>query len=229
MPLPHFGNRGTVNVTSDQFYDKANGISLKTHRRFYSIWYGMVLRCTDPRNEAYHRYGERGIMFCPEWASFPGFLSWAIRSDYGEDLTLDRIDNNGNYCPGNCKWQTRKEQSRNTKRNVLVTAWGETKALSAWVEDPRCTVDYRTARYRIKVKRVTPEIALGVNCMITHNAILVTGWGETKSVAEWARDPRCRISPTGLLQRIKAGEPLETAMVRGPQSGKSRLSLGLIV
>lgn len=77
----------------------------------YTSWDGMIQRCTNPNNVNYHRYGGRGIRVCKEWFAFDSFLA-----DMGErpkDKSIDRIDNDGNYEPSNCKWSTRKEQAQN--------------------------------------------------------------------------------------------------------------------
>ena len=99
-------------------------------------WYAMRSRCSDPRNSNWDNYGGRGIFVCDEWRSFETFFRWAIDNQFEPGLTLDRINNHGPYPPWNCRWVTQKEQCRNFRRNVLVTAWGETKCLAAWAEDP---------------------------------------------------------------------------------------------
>ena len=81
--------------------------------RLYQIWADMKTRCDNPNNAFYHRYGERGISYLPEWKDFMAFYEWAMHSGYNDNLTIDRIDNNGDYCPDNCKWSTQKEQSQN--------------------------------------------------------------------------------------------------------------------
>lgn len=95
-----------------------------THRmsntRLHSIWKSMRTRCNNPNAKYYKNYGGRGISICSEWEDFMNFYLWAINNGYSEELTLDRINVNGNYEPSNCRWLSRKEQCRNKRYNVKV-------------------------------------------------------------------------------------------------------------
>lgn len=100
--------------------------------RTYRSWKAMRERCHNPSGTHYHHYGGRGITVCEQWKDFSAFLA-----DMGEcpaGLTIDRIDGNGNYEPGNCRWATATQQSRNTNRNHYVTINGVTRCLSEWAE-----------------------------------------------------------------------------------------------
>ncbi len=107
----------------------------------------MKQRCLNPNSEAYKHYGGRGITICEEWKNnFYAFVGWAFNNGYSEELTLDRIDNNGNYCPDNCRWATRLEQAQNQRTNVVLTLNGETHTISEWSRItgiPRTTIQNR--------------------------------------------------------------------------------------
>ena len=93
----------------------------------------MVQRCTNPNDEAYHNYGARGISVCDRWLDFANFLE-----DMGESpprLTIDRIDNNRGYEPGNCRWATYKEQMNNVRYNRIIEFDGKTLTLQQWSEE----------------------------------------------------------------------------------------------
>ena len=102
--------------------------------RLYNIWSNMIQRTTNPKHPSYAIYGARGITVCDEWRDCASFLAWAKSSGYDDGLTLDRVDNDGNYCPENCRWVTRKVQQRNRRVNRLLTYKGETKCVAEWAE-----------------------------------------------------------------------------------------------
>lgn len=99
--------------------------------RLYQEWRDMVRRCkTD------HHYKGKGISVCSEWVdNVTAFCKWAIANGYSDNLELDRIDNDGNYEPSNCRWVTRKEQMNNYSRNVLIAYNGKVQTISQWADE----------------------------------------------------------------------------------------------
>jgi len=102
------------------------------HTRLYSIWKGMLRRCRNKNALCYVYYGGRGIKVCDEWLAFIGFRCWAINNGYDDSLTLDRIDNDGNYEPNNCRWATKMEQANNSRNNRFITYGGKTFSVAEW-------------------------------------------------------------------------------------------------
>lgn len=116
--------------------------------RLYSEWEAMKARCLNPHNKYYFNYGGRGIKVCDEWINFVPFKEWAENNGYTDDLTLDRIDSNGMYCPDNCRWASRKEQANNTRRNIYLEYGGKRMTISEWAD---CIgISYDTLRWRLR-------------------------------------------------------------------------------
>lgn len=101
--------------------------------REYMIWAGMKSRCSDVNHSGYKYYGARGVTVCPRWNNFVEFFSDMGTCPTGH--TLDRINNDGNYEPGNCRWATLKEQANNKRNNRLLTYNGITKTLPQWCDE----------------------------------------------------------------------------------------------
>jgi hypothetical protein len=119
--------------------------------RLHAIWSGMITRCSNSKQISYRSYGGRGIKVCENWKDFNNFKNWAIANGYQSNLTLDRIDVNGDYCPENCRWANRIQQTIN-KRNTqhtYIEAFGETKHIIEWAHDERCKVSKTCLEYRI--------------------------------------------------------------------------------
>ena len=117
--------------------------------RLYGIWLQIKNRCFNSNTGRYKDYGGRGITMCDEWKdNFQTFYDWSMSHGYSDDLTIDRIDNNGNYEPSNCRWVTVKEQNRN-KRNVkFITYGGKTQTIPEWTKELH--LGKETIRERLK-------------------------------------------------------------------------------
>ena len=103
------------------------------NNREYRIWQNIKRRCYYQKHNRFKYYGARGITMCEEWKNnFKSFLNWSLANGYRDDLTIDRIDNNGNYEPSNCRWVTYKEQCNNTSRNKYITFNGKTMTMAQW-------------------------------------------------------------------------------------------------
>lgn len=121
----------------------------RKNTRLYSIYRNMLSRCYNKNTSHYLRYGGRGIKVCDEWLSdFKNFYNWSINNGYSNDLTIDRRNNDLDYCPDNCRWVSIKTQCRNTSRNHMVTINNETKTLIEWSEI--YNINYKTLRDRLK-------------------------------------------------------------------------------
>ena len=106
-----------------------------SHTRIDNIYKSMISRCYCKRNNRYARYGKRGVRVCDEWLNDKNaFFEWAFSNGYAEDLTIDRIDVNGNYEPSNCRWVTQKEQQNNRSNNRVIEFNGECHTLGEWSE-----------------------------------------------------------------------------------------------
>lgn len=111
-----------------------NGLA-SAEKRLYGIWCGMIQRCENPMRDSYANYGGRGIEVCDEWHDFANFVDWSRSNGYASNLTIDRIDNDEGYRPGNCRWADLRTQARNKRSNVNLSVLGETKTAKEWAEE----------------------------------------------------------------------------------------------
>jgi len=111
----------------------------------YTTWEHMKGRCNNPNDDRYKDYGGRGIKVCKRWNRFEGFLEDMGKRPKG--MTIDRVDNDGDYEKKNCIWTTPSEQSRNTRANRMIKYRGEVRCLMSWAEN--LGINYDTLRKRI--------------------------------------------------------------------------------
>lgn len=128
----------------------ANTTHGKSRSRIYRAYSNMITRCYNHNYKCYASYGGRGIRVCDEWRlNAKSFIDWAIANGYREDLTLDRIDVNGDYCPENCRWATMKEQQNNRTNNAIYQYNGESKTLAEWAD----ALGIKYNRLQMSIKR----------------------------------------------------------------------------
>ena len=124
----------------------------ETKTRIFKIWSAMKERCYRKAHSHYKDYGGRGIIVCNEWIDdFIAFRDWSLKNGYTDNLTLDRIDVNGNYEPSNCRWVTQEEQANNRRNNKFVVYKGEKYTLAQFARKfniPQSTVSFRNKRDR---------------------------------------------------------------------------------
>ena len=172
--------------------------------RLYSIWHSMRSRCYYNKHNKYAYYGGRGITICKQWNDFKNFYKWAMNNGYKKNLSIDRLNNNKNYKPSNCKWSTQKEQSRNTTRNINITYKGKTQCLLDWSNE--FNINRSTLKKRLgngwtieEALKLPPKVQRGP---IKFNNIL-------KSLGEWSRV--VGIDYNVLVYRINSGWPVNKA------------------
>ena len=103
--------------------------------RLYRIWKAMRCRCRNPHFKEYYRYGGRGISICEEWDDYAVFQNWAYANGYKDNLTIDRINNDGDYCSENCRWITLKEQQKTRSTCRMIEYKGRTQNMTAWANE----------------------------------------------------------------------------------------------
>ena len=116
--------------------------------RLYGIWKAMRKRCRNPNDKEYPNYGGRGIAVCNAWGDYKVFRTWALTNGYADHLTIDRINNDGDYTPKNCRWATLSEQSKNKRTNVNVEFDGVILSIQEWSR--RTGILSATITWRIK-------------------------------------------------------------------------------
>jgi hypothetical protein len=137
------GNTKSCGCLNKEESSKYNTIHGKSNDRIYSIWKGIKFRCSYLKN-----YGGRGIKVCDEWLhNFQVFYDWALSNGYADNLSIDRIDNEGNYEPTNCRWATYRQQANNTRTNRFIIHNGETNTIAEWSR--KTDINYSTLRNRI--------------------------------------------------------------------------------
>jgi hypothetical protein len=154
-PNDHFRGRGCPECGKEKL-SELKTVHGQTLTKEYRIWTHMKTRCYNQNQKYYNRYGGRGIAVCDRWLnSFENFL--ADMGECPEGCSIDRIDNDKNYCPENCRWATSTQQNNNKSNTVLLTIYGKTMSLNDWCRDTG--QNHKTVRTRLKAGW-TPEEAI---------------------------------------------------------------------
>lgn len=195
----------------------------------YDVYKHIISRCYNEKDKVFKNYGGRNIEVWEEWKNdFVGFYDWCIANGYKEGLSVERLDNDGNYAPYNCKLATVAEQSRNKRSTRNYIAFGETKCLFDWAQDERCLVGMWTLRGRAdnpiwdgrfeEAMTTPPEDRKAISSR-SKRLINITAFGETKCISDWHKDSRCVVGLDGLRDRIKNGwhgeKAISTPLVKG--------------
>lgn len=142
------------------------------YNRLNDIFRNIKRRCYNPNNKQFKDYGGRGVKLCKEWADsemvnlgkrgrvskgWLAFQEWSLNNGYSDNLTIDRIDNNKDYSPANCRWVSRKIQQNNKRNNRYITYRGKKQTLAQWCEELQ--LNYSTTYYRLSVMHLSVEEA----------------------------------------------------------------------
>lgn len=167
---------------------------LKTHGhsydRIYSTWQGIKQRCLNTKCQAYDLYGGRGITICDSWLSFENFYDWALKNGYADNLSIDRINVNGNYEPSNCRWANCETQNYNKRDTRRVEICGEKKTLLQISREygiPLTLVRSRYIRYAKGKCSVEQLIQKEPIYNPGKNALMITIDGVTKNCTGWEK------------------------------------------
>ena len=164
------------------------------HSRLSIIYANMKQRCYNPNTKQFKNYGGRGITICEEWndkawsgtkhlsKGYVAFRDWALTHGYADNLTIDRIDVNGNYEPSNCRWITRTDQSYNKRTNNIITYKGKTQTVTEWLNELNIS---RHAFYDRLIKGKTVEEALQE---IKYSARMIEYKGKVQSMKQWFKE-----------------------------------------
>lgn len=171
------------------------------------MWHNMNNRCTNENRVDYKYYGGKGVKVCEEWSEFNVFMEWGIANGFKENLTIDRIDSNGDYEPSNCRFVTIDEQQRNKSNNVNLTYQGKTQTLSEWSRE--YGIHERTLSSRLELG-YTVSAALNKKSGQNQFSPMYKYKGQEKSLTQWANE--YNIPKYLLFGRLKRGWSISRAL-----------------
>jgi len=181
----------------------------------YGRWTMMKQRCLNPNNHKYKNYGARGIKVCDEWMDYYTFKKWALENGFEEHLTIDRVDTNGDYEPGNCRWVDYGIQANNRRNNVTIAFEGKDYTLAELSD--KTGVKSETISLRLN-KGWTPEEA--VHRPLNYDHILVEIDGEKQPLKKWCES--LSLPYKTIYARIKRGWEPKRALSTPVRKGNYR-------
>lgn len=161
----------------------------RKQERLYGIWKGIKVRTHNPHHKDYKYCGAKGITICDEWdKSYEAFKTWAFANGYRDDLTIDRIDNSGDYCPENCRWADLYTQANNKSNNHLITYNGKTQNMTQWARE--IGVRRELIKDRLKSGWSVEDALTKRKCELWERKDnrLLTYDGKTMTLSQWAKE-----------------------------------------
>ncbi len=187
--------------------------------RLYNIWKSMRKRCNNEKDRAYRYYGGRGIKVCKEWEDFENFRKWAYSNGYTDELTIERKDVNGNYCPENCTWITQAEQTNNRTSTRYLEYNGKRMSMADWSKETG--IEEYNIFQRLKLGwSVEKALTTRKNPI---GKFLVTYNGKTLNLSQWSKETG--IGRSTLEQRLKCGWSIEEAFTIKPSYSNKKLKI----
>ena len=204
----HTGNTQSCGCLGKEKRNQNNLRNKLSNPKIGHVRSGMIQRCYNPKNKRYKNYGGRGIAVCKEWLESPrAFHDWAVASGYKEGLSIERINNNGDYEPSNCRWIPMREQVNNQTLTRYIPYNGEVKTLTQWAKQYRLNIS--TLKDRLDKLGWTMEKSLTVAAK-EQKRKEITYQGKTKNLSQWDKYNGFGDGTTG--HRLKNGWSEEEAV-----------------
>lgn len=184
----------------------------------YGRWNMIKQRCNNATNHKFHIYGGRGISVCPEWEDFHNFEKWALENGFKENLTIDRIDTNGNYEPSNCRWVDQEVQQNNRRNNRKIMYKGKEYSLSELSKISG--LDNETLAVRLKSNM---SIYDAVNKPLHHDRIMINVDGKSYNLREKCN--KLKLPYKTIYARVKRGWSIDRALNTPVRKGNYKRSV----
>lgn len=190
------------------------------NKRLLNIWKQMISRCDSGKRRDSKYYHDKGITVCPEWRDYKRFEEWALANGYADNLTIDRIDENGNYEPSNCQWITLGEQQRKKSGNNWVEYNGKRKIIADWARE--YGINRATLESRLEMG-YTFEEALKKKPGRNRVSVIVNYKGEEMTITQLSR--KLGVSKTMISKDLRMGKTKEEAIRHAEEVGKKHLEV----